>query len=173
MKRGLPLLLLVVLCSMSQWGCFEDGSGETDGPRPAAPSFSLTRLDGLPVSLEQQRGKTLILDFWATWCGPCMAELPTLKRIHDEFRERDDFLLVSVSSDFDKAVLERTIKDKKLGWHHVYGPDSGGDELSTAFGVRAIPCTILVGKDGKIAAVGLIGESLRHKLDELLGDKKN
>ncbi len=151
------------------------GSGTVCSAKVGDPSppLKLKTLAGIQIGQETIKNKILLLDFWATWCGPCMAELPTLKRIHDEFRERDDFLLVSVSSDFDKAVLERTIKDKKLEWHHVYGPDSGGDELSTAFGVRAIPCTILVGKDGKIAAVGLIGESLRHKLDELLGDKKN
>ncbi len=96
-----------------------------------------------------------------------------MKRIHDDFAKRDDFLLVSLSRDFDKAALERTIKDKQLAWHHVYGPGGGGDELSTAFGVRAIPCTILFGKDGKIVAVGLIGEPLRQKLDELLGNKKD
>ncbi len=137
------------------------------------PPLKLKTLAGTEIGQETIKNKIVLLDFWATWCGPCMAELPTLKRIGDDFGKRDDFLLVSLSSDFDKAALERTIKDKQLEWHHVYGPDSGGDELSTAFGVRAIPCTILFGRDGKIAAVGLIGEPLRQKLDELLGDKKN
>ncbi|MCH8052639.1 MAG: carboxypeptidase regulatory-like domain-containing protein [Planctomycetes bacterium] len=137
------------------------------------PPLELRTLAGIEIGPETIKNKIVLLDFWATWCGPCMAELPTLKRIRDDFGKRDDFLLVSLSSDFDKAALERTIKDKQLEWHHVYGPDSGGDELSTAFGVRAIPCTILVGKDGKIIAVGLIGKPLRQKLDELLGDKTN
>lgn len=137
------------------------------------PPLKLMTLAGTEIGQETIKNKIVLLDFWATWCGPCVAELPTLKRIRDEFGKRDDFLLVSLSSDFDKAALERTIRDKQLEWHHVYGPDSGGDELSAAFGVRAIPCTILVGKDGKIAAVGLIGEPLRQKLDELLGDQKN
>ena len=137
------------------------------------PPLELRTLAGIEIGPETIKNKIVLLDFWATWCGPCMAELPTLKRISDDFGKRDDFLLVSLSSDFDKAELERTIKDKQLEWHHVYGPDSGGDELSTAFGVRAIPCTILVGKDGKIIAVGLIGKPLRQKLDELLGDKTN
>ncbi len=137
------------------------------------PPLKLQTLAGIQIGQQTIKDKIVLLDFWATWCGPCMAELPTLKRIHNDFGKREDFLLVSLSSDFDKAALERTIKDKQLQWHQVYGPGSGGDELSTAFGVRAIPCTILVGKDGKIAAVGLIGEPLRQKLDELLGDKKN
>ena len=135
------------------------------------PPLELKTLAGIQIGPETIKNKIVLLDFWATWCGPCMAELPTLKRIRDDFGKRDDFLLVSLSSDFDKAALERTIKDNQLEWHHVYGPDSGGDELSTAFGVRAIPCTILLGKDGKIIAVGLIGEPLRQKLDALLGEE--
>ena len=137
------------------------------------PPLKLKTLAGIEISSETIKNKIVLLDFWATWCSPCMAELPTLKRIHGDFGKREDFLLVSLSSDFDKAVLERTITDKQLEWHHVYGPGSGSDELSTAFGVRAIPCTIVFGKDGKIVAVGLIGEPLRQKLDELLGNKKD
>ena len=137
------------------------------------PPLKLKTLAGIEIGPETIKNKIVLLDFWATWCGPCMAELPTLKRIRDDLGKRSDFLLVSLSSDFDKAALERTIKDKQLEWHHVFGPDSGGEELSAAFGVRAIPCTILVGKDGKIIAVGLIGEPLRQKLDEIFGDQKN
>lgn len=137
------------------------------------PPLKLKTLAGTEIGPETIKNKVVLLDFWATWCGPCMAELPTLKRIRDDLGKRNDFLLVSISSDFDKAALQRTINDKQLEWHHVYGPNSGGDELSTVFGVRAIPCTILVGKDGKIAAIGLIGEPLRQKLDKLLSDEKN
>ncbi len=137
------------------------------------PPLKLKTLAGVEINDEATKDKVVLIDFWATWCGPCVAELPTLKRIHDAFGRRDDFLIISISSDFDKGTLEQFIEKRALKWHHVYGPRSGGDELSAALGVRAIPCTILVGPDGQIIAIGLVGEPLHNKIEQTLTGQKN
>ena len=135
------------------------------------PPLKLKTLGGAEINDQTAKGKILLIDFWATWCGPCVAEIPTLQRIQGDFGSADDFLLISISSDMDRSTLQQFIEAKSLSWPQVHGVGSGGDDLAAAFGVRAIPCTIIVGRDGKIAAVGLIGAALHAKIKETL-DKK-
>lgn len=137
------------------------------------PPLKLKTLAGVAISDELAKGKVLLLDFWATWCAPCVAELPTLKRIHAAFAKREDLLMVSVSSDLDKTALVKFIDNQALNWHHVYGPRSGAEQLSASFGVQAIPCAILVGRDGKIIAIGLLGDGLYDAVDQALKNDKN
>lgn len=132
------------------------------------PPLKLTTLKGLRIDQTTSKGKLILLDFWATWCPPCVAELPKIKRIHDSFGKRDDFMLVGVSSDFERSALERFIETRQFGWHHVFGPDSGAEEISAALGVTAIPCTVLVGKDGKIMAVDLPVDQLHNQIKAAL-----
>ncbi len=135
------------------------------------PPLKLKTLVGAEINNQTVKGKVLLIDFWATWCGPCVAEIPTLQRIQGDFGSAADFLLISISSDLDRSTLQQFIDAKSLNWHHVHGIGSGGDDLSAAIGVRAIPCTIIVGRDGKIAAVGMIGAALQGKIEEMLEKK--
>ncbi len=165
MKRGLPLLLLVVLCSTPQWGCFEDGSGETDGPRPAAPTFSLTRLDGLPVSLEQQRGKTLILDFWATWCAPCEIQMPVLDTLW-KARGGSELMILGISVDTDPASdVIAWVKERELD----YPIAIASQKLAADYGVIGFPTLVVVDPQGGIHTrhVGVLS---RPELEEILDE---
>ncbi len=137
----------------------------------ACPALNVTTLGGRRIDAATIAGKVILFDFWATWCGPCVAEVPTLKNIYQEHGRRGDFMMIGVSNDFDQATLERFIKQRELPWDQVFGPDSGAPELSQAFGVQALPCTILLGRDGKIVAVGLVGEALQQAVGAQLGSK--
>jgi thiol-disulfide isomerase/thioredoxin len=141
------------------------------GPRAGdpCPSFTVTALDGRRWSKQDLAGKWVLLDFWATWCGPCVQELPSLKRIHARHGARPDFVMTGISRDFDQAALSRLTDNQKLGWPQVQGTGSGSDELCKAVGLLGIPWTLLVGPDGNVVAAGLSGSALEDQVNNALG----
>jgi outer membrane lipoprotein-sorting protein/peroxiredoxin len=115
-------------------------------------------LSGKLVSLDQFKGKVLLLDFWATWCGPCVGELPNVIAAYAKYHAKG-FEVVGISLDHENALptLTRFIQEHKMPWQQIY--DAKGANAET-FGVQAIPFTLLIGRDGKIAAVGARGPAL-------------
>jgi len=140
------------------------------------PPFTAPTLDGGTVSLDDYRGRVLLLDFWATWCGPCLDELPNVKRAYERFHE-DGFDILSVSLDRRKSRLTRVIERENLDWTHVYNGDlPPGADPASIYGVRAIPAMILIGRDGKVAAVNVRGRRLEAEVAKALsadGDAKD
>lgn len=130
-----------------------------------APDLTLATLDGSQVELGKLRGKFVFLDFWATWCHPCVQELPNVKKLHAATAERKDFVLIGVSLDYKKATLERFINDKGLSWRQVFGSDA--TRAAEAFGVYAIPATFLIGPDGTVIATNLVGDELADQVARL------
>ena len=127
---------------------------------------------GKAIDLAEYKGKVLLIDFWATWCGPCMGELPNVIAAYDKFHGKG-FEILGISLDEDKAAFEKCIADRKMSWRHHF--DGGGwkNEIAQAYGVQSIPATYLVGKDGKIVAMNLRGPALEKELTKLLaGDSK-
>ncbi len=108
--------------------------------------------DGKPVDLAQLRGKVVLLDFWATWCGPCMAKLPEIQKINDKYKDKG-FQLIGISLDQDKDALLKTVKAKKMNWPEYFDGKGWGSAVSTRFGVQAIPAAWLVDKKGLVHAV--------------------
>ena len=109
----------------------------------------------------------MLIDFWASWCGPCMDEMPNVKAIYEKYHDRG-LEIVGVSMDNNKANWERAIERAALVWHHVSSL-KGMNRCSVAklYQVVAIPKLYIIGKDGKIIAKDLRGEELREKIDEL------
>ncbi|MBR5759804.1 MAG: TlpA family protein disulfide reductase, partial [Thermoguttaceae bacterium] len=115
-------------------------------------------LDGKEIKWEEYRGKVVLIDFWATWCGPCRAEIPNVKALYEKYHDAG-FEVVGYSVDEDLDVLREFEENEKLPWKTMsekLSMDKKNDKdepvyknLSAYYGVNAIPTMILVGKDGK------------------------
>lgn len=121
------------------------------------------------------KGKVVLVDFWATWCGPCRAELPNVKANYEKYHAKG-FEVVAISLDEDREALAGFLKDEAIPWTNLVAiPEKDGEpaEQPTAkhYGVTSIPTAILVGKDGKVVSLNARGEALTELLDKLLGDK--
>lgn len=133
--------------------------------------FEETDLSGAPLKLASYRGKVVLVDFWATWCGPCVAELPNVLAAFEKYHAQG-FEIVGVSLDQDRAKLDAFLAEKKMTWPQFFDGKGWENKLAQAYGIRSIPATFLLDREGKIVAKGLRGEALAAKVGELLGAAK-
>ena len=136
-----------------------------------APDFELTTLDDKTISLASLRGKVVLLDFWATWCGPCVVDLPTLIDVHSRFGGRSDFIMISISLDWDESRLRDFVKERKMTWRQVFGETPGAQSATERYGVTGIPAVFLITGDGKLAAADLAGDAIAGKVEDTLKEK--
>ena len=130
----------------------------------------MTKVDGTKLSLPKDLlGKVVVIDFWATWCGPCVREVPHMKKVYAAYKDKG-VEFVGISLDRSKEPLMAFIKDRDLPWIHTYSGDPGGDPTAKKYGIRGIPSIWVVGKDGKIASRNARG-NLEETLDEALAAK--
>ena len=136
-------------------------------PGSFAPEFELTTSDGKKIALKDLRGHIVLLDFWASWCGPCMDEMSNVKALYEKYHDRG-LEIVGISMDNNKAKWEGAIERAGLVWHHVSSlKGMNRCPVAKLYQVVAIPKLYIVDKDGKIIAKDLRGEDLREKMDEL------
>lgn len=109
-----------------------------------APAFSVTALDGTKFTLDEVAGRVVLIDFWATWCGPCNEELPELKRIAKEFAGQP-LVMISISSDKNEAKWKEFIQKHEMTWYQYRDAD---DKLGKLFGVDSIPHYFTIDTDG-------------------------
>ena len=123
-------------------------AGSTRGDLKFNYNFSIKDLQGTKTSFEKFKGKVIFLNLWATWCGPCRAEMPTIQQLYDSIdKEKIVFVMLSVDNDRDKDKIVRYIQNKSFTFP-VYQPSG---YLSEQLSVPTIPTTFVISKDGKIA----------------------
>jgi len=127
-----------------------------------APEFTLKDKNGKSVSLSDFKGKYVLLDFWASWCGPCKGELPYLHKANEKFK---DVTIVSISIDKDVEAWEKAIQKDDMSWNQLIVNDS---DIKKAYEIRGVPRIMLIGKDGKILADELRGESIEREIKKVL-----
>lgn len=136
-------------------------------PGNTAPDISLPDPEGNIIKLSSLRGKYVLLDFWASWCGPCRREVPFVKEAYDSFRNKG-FEVYGVSLDANKPDWVRAIKDWELNWIHVSDLGYWNSSVVPKYQLQGIPATFLLDKEGKIIARDLRGPQLKMKLEEIL-----
>ena len=127
-------------------------------------------LSGQPLSLAQYRGKVVLMDFWATWCGPCVGEMPNVIAAYRKYHAQG-FDVVGVSLDSDHAALTSFLKQNQMPWRQVYDGKGWESAVPNQYGVRSIPFALLVGRDGRIIAVGARGPDLGTAIQHALAQK--
>jgi len=132
-----------------------------------APNFSAPNPEGKTVSLKESLGKVTIIDFWASWCGPCRVENPNVVALYNEFHAKG-LNIIGVSLDKDAAKWKEAIANDKLAWTHISNLKFWEDPIAKQYNVKSIPATFILDASGKIVAKDLRGAELKAKVAELL-----
>jgi len=132
-----------------------------------APELSLPDVNGKAISLDSYKGKYLLVDFWASWCGPCRAENPNVVSVYNEFKGKN-FTILGVSLDRERDAWQEAIRADHLAWTHVSDLKFWSSKAVEAFRFNGIPFNVLIDPQGKIIAQGLRGDDLEKELRSVL-----
>ena len=131
------------------------------------PDFDEKDLDGKPLSVANYKGKVVLVDFWATWCPPCRAELPNVLNVYKKYHDKG-FEIIGISLDQSQSRLESFIKEQKMTWVQYFDGKGWGNKLSNKYGVQSIPATFLLDGEGKIIGRDLRGDELEAAVAKAL-----
>ena len=139
----------------------------------APPAIEAVAFDGKPITLEQYKGKVVLIDFWATWCGPCIAELPNVKAVYAKYKDKGfDVLAISLDSDErqTKEQFTKFLEQNDMPWRQIRDGKGWQAEIAALYGVSSIPKTYLLDKEGNVVEIGVRGEALEPAVAKLLGE---
>ena len=132
-----------------------------------AIDFKATDITGKPISIADYRGKVLLLDFWATWCAPCRAEMPNVKEVYATYNTKG-FDILGVSMDNNRQALDSYLEEQGMKWRQIYDGKGWQAEIGQVYAVQSIPATYLIDKQGKIRYKNLRGDELEEAVARLL-----
>jgi len=132
--------------------------------------LSFTALDGKKINLADMKGKVVLIDFWATWCGPCVGEMPNVKAAYDKYHAQG-FEILGISLDEDKDALQKFLKKSEIPWPQYFDGKQWNNEISFRFGINGVPTEWLIDKKGILRDTNARGEMLGMRVDELLREK--
>ncbi len=179
MKKILLIVVVLLILSVAFSGILLSGCANPDsGSGPAteygpevgklAPDFTLTGLDGQEVSLSDFRGKPVLINFWASWCGPCRIEMPFLQEVYEEWNSKG-LVVLAVNLQENRIIVEKFAESMGLTFPILLSP---GSKIPLSYNVRGIPATFLIDVDGvirdiKIGAFSGVGE-IESKLAKIM-----
>jgi peroxiredoxin len=134
------------------------------------PDFDEKDVAGKPLSIANYKGKVVLVDFWATWCGPCVGELPNVLKTYAAHHAQG-FEIIGVSLDEDQPKLENFIKENNVTWQQFFDGKGWGNKLAVKYGIESIPSTFLLDGSGNIIGKDLRGEELEAAVTKALANK--
>jgi peroxiredoxin len=132
-----------------------------------ASNFELPNVKDSTINLNSFKGNVVLIDFWASWCGPCRASNPSVVRLYNKYKTKG-FIVFGVSIDSKKNNWLKAIKQDKITYTQVNDNAGWNSKIAAAYGVNQIPTTFLLNKEGKIIAIDLEGKLLEQKIMALL-----
>ena len=126
-----------------------------------APLFEATTFDGRTVSLTDYRGKFVFLEFWGTWCGPCLQQMPKIKKVYETFKDDKNFVMLGMNLDWEAEKAEKYIAAEGLNWPQLSLGNMAESDIVNKYGIGEVPTSILISPNGKIVAKNLHSEQLR------------
>jgi len=141
------------------------GSGEI------APLFEAKTFDGKVVSLTDCRGKIVLLDFWGTWCRPCVQQMPKIKKVYEAFKNDENFVMLGMNLDWDLKKAENYITAEKINWPQLSLGSMSESDIVKNYGIGGVPALILIGSDGKIISKNLNAEQLQAAIAQAINSK--
>lgn len=135
------------------------------------PAIKSETIDGESWLIEDHLGKVIVINFWATWCEPCMDKIPKLKSVIEKYKEQENIYFVNVSFDDDKEILSDTIQEYELFWDQLFeGEDLGENSFSEKLTIKYIPTIWIINKNGIVVSVDEyeLDDSFESKLNTLI-----